>query len=58
MTLIKVQHDGIKNQFVLLDEDTWSVSDDDEVYLVTISNAGHDVNIESLGFRTVAIAHA
>ena len=58
MTLIKVRHDGTGDEFVLLDEDALTVSEDDEVYLVTVSNAGHDVSIEPCDFRTVAIAHA
>ena len=58
MTLIKVRNAGIKHQFVLLEEDAWSVGEDDEVYLVIISNGGHDVSIESFGFETLARAHA
>jgi len=58
MTLIKVRHDGISNELVLLDEDALPVGEDDEVYLVTISNAGHDISIEPFDFRTVTVAHA
>jgi len=58
MIVIALRYDALNRVFIPLGEEAVGLFEDGELYLVTISDSGQDVNVESFDLRPQNIAHA